>query len=63
MPPKKFKKSEVEFEHPAKGKNHCRECVHFESPNRCAIVEGVVKGTDWCDKFEAKSNGKKLDGR
>jgi hypothetical protein len=52
--PAKLTKIEVGFEHPAKGKQHCRECVHWQSPNRCKIVEGIVKGVDWCKRFEAK---------
>jgi hypothetical protein len=50
----KYTKEEVKFEHPAKGPNHCKDCVHWNAPNRCKIVEGKVMGVDWCDKFEKK---------
>ena len=50
----KYPKSEVEFEHPAKGPNHCKDCAHWLSPNRCAIVRGHIAGIDWCDKWKKK---------
>lgn len=56
-----FKKTEVGFEHPAKGPDHCSECVHFEKrgPHTCEIVAGKIEGTDWCRKFREKSMAKK----
>lgn len=56
----KFEKSEVGFEHPAEGKDHCSQCMYFEvfGPKKCAIVTGVILPTDWCEEFRA---GKKLD--
>jgi hypothetical protein len=48
----KHTKEEVKFEHPAKGLNHCKDCVHWNAPNRCKIVEGKVMGVDWCDKWD-----------
>lgn len=49
----KYTKSEVKFEHPAKGPNHCKDCAHWEAPNRCKLVEGRTLGVDWCEKFKA----------
>lgn len=45
-----FSKSEVGFEHPAKGPNHCGDCQHYLG-GRCAIVSGSVEAGDWCRKF------------
>jgi hypothetical protein len=52
----KYRKSDVEFEHPAKGKDHCGQCTHFEveAVRHCEIVAGIVESIDWCDKFERK---------
>ena len=49
-------KSEVEFEHPAKGDHHCSQCVHFEvlHKNGCEVVQGHIEAQDWCDKFKPK---------
>ncbi len=50
---RKFLKMDVQFEHPAKGRDHCSECVHFiPEYSRCRIVRGEVMGVDWCKKFK-----------
>lgn len=49
-----YTKAEVKFEHPAKGDDSCGGCVHFRGPNKCAIVQGFIRRTDWCDKYEAR---------
>lgn len=49
-------KSEVNFQSPATpGMNHCGDCVHFQSGNRCNIVSGVVLAGDWCDRFKGET--------
>ena len=49
-------KSEVSYEHPAKGPNHCSQCVHFEvlHKNGCEVVKGHIEPEDWCEKFQQK---------
>jgi len=49
----RYEKSQVEFEHPAKGPNHCSQCVHFQGKT-CEIVKGSVDPEDWCNKFKAR---------
>jgi hypothetical protein len=49
---KKFTKAEVEFEHPAKGKDRCGDCIHFAGHNSCRIVAGLIYPRDWCNQFE-----------
>lgn len=43
---------EVDYEHPAKGKNHCGQCEHFIPANHCKIVEDPIRPEDWCKEFE-----------
>jgi len=52
----KFSKAVVGFEHPAKGTNHCADCVHFagRDAETCKIVSGHVEATDWCRKYKEK---------
>lgn len=50
----KFSKDQVDFEHPAKGPNHCGECKYFLG-GRCAIVSGIVMAEDWCKKFDKEN--------
>ena len=54
--PKKFTKDEVEYESPAKGKQHCADCKHFQvlAPKHCEIVQGIIQPSDWCKKYEGK---------
>lgn len=48
----KFSKARVDFEHPAKGPNHCADCKYFcGDKNACRIVKGDVHPEDWCKKF------------
>lgn len=48
-------KSDVQFEHPAKGPHHCGECRHFLRAERaCEIVKGRITPQDWCDRFSQK---------
>jgi hypothetical protein len=54
---KKYAKSEVDYERPAQGMDHCSECVHFEVylwKNKCEIVAGEILPGDWCSKFKRK---------
>jgi hypothetical protein len=53
---KKLMKEEVGYEHPAKGKDDCDDCKHFEvlAPRHCEIVEGTILPEDWCQKFKRK---------
>lgn len=53
---RKYAKTEVSFEHPAKGKDHCNECSHYEpGAERCQIVSGTIMPDDWCRKFKPKA--------
>jgi hypothetical protein len=54
MIPIKFSKQAVDFEHPAKGPNHCGACEYFLG-GRCAIVTGIVETGDWCKKFKKEN--------
>jgi hypothetical protein len=55
LPSKKLSKAAVEFESPAKGKNHCSSCKHFLAASEaCEIVAGSILATDWCKRWIAK---------
>ena len=30
----------------------CKNCMHFEPPNRCGIVQGHISKDGWCKYFE-----------
>jgi len=50
----KLAKSQVEYEAPAQGKDHCSLCRHFKSPRACELVAGKIEPIDWCKLFERR---------
>lgn len=47
-------KSEVDFEHPAKGRDLCGSCKYFEvnGPHTCQLVAGDdIQSQDWCKEY------------
>lgn len=51
----KLSKSEVRYEHPARGLDRCGGCVHFLEPNACELVAGAIAPEDWCELYEART--------
>lgn len=47
-------KAAVDFEHPATGDRHCRDCKHYLMYGRCQIVAGVIHPQDWCNQWKGK---------
>ncbi len=50
-----YNKSEVNFQSPAAGMDHCISCVHYIA-GRCEIVKGLILPGDWCNKFQKRSS-------
>lgn len=50
----RYSKAEVGFEHPAKGRDDCDDCVHFQGRDNetCELVKGEIQAEDWCRKFK-----------
>jgi hypothetical protein len=56
----KFSHKSVDFQHPAKGEDHCAECIHWQGKvGQCAIVRPPVRAEDWCKKFSPKKKEEK----
>jgi hypothetical protein len=49
----KLPHDEVDYEHPAQGPDHCRDCAHYRG-QACAIVEDPIEPEDWCNRYTAK---------
>ena len=49
-------KSEVAYENPARGPDHCGGCRYFEliEPNHCSKVQGIIVASAWCRLFKEK---------
>jgi len=50
----KISKDAARYTPIAKGDDHCYECRHFERPNRCEKVDGLIASGGWCKLFSAK---------
>lgn len=49
----KLSKASVGYEHPAKGPDHCGDCVYFQADsNACGLVAGKILPEDWCRRFK-----------
>jgi hypothetical protein len=50
----KLSKASVGFESPAKGKDHCGQCIHFlgDAEQACKLVAGQIDAEDWCRMFQ-----------
>ena len=48
----KLSHEEVNYEHPAKGQDHCSICKHYEGDG-CDTVQDPIRGEDWCNRFDA----------
>ncbi len=47
----KVAKSTAGYEERAKGQSHCHDCVHFEGPHGCSLVEGPINPMGVCNYF------------
>ena len=46
-------KAEVDYQHPANGKDVCSRCTYFIAESKaCELVKGTIFPEDWCNKFE-----------
>lgn len=46
----KLAKSEVQYENPATGMDHCKECRYFHD-RKCEIVAGPINPNGWCTLY------------
>lgn len=45
-------KLEANYTDVASGQEKCKFCKHFDPPNSCNIVEGLINPDGWCKYFE-----------
>jgi hypothetical protein len=50
--------AEVDYQHPAEGKDHCAQCRHYIGPPErggtphCEGVVDPIRPQDWCARFK-----------
>jgi len=55
---KKATQKMVQYQQKPKGNQECDECLHFEPPQSCKLVEGTINPKGWCSLFAAKPKAK-----
>jgi hypothetical protein len=55
---KKAAQKMVQYQQKPKGTQECDECLHFEPPQSCKLVEGTINPKGWCSLFAAKPKAK-----
>jgi hypothetical protein len=53
--PQKLAQKVVQYQTTPKNGQQCSNCVNFEPPNACKLVEGSIVPTGWCIAFGPKS--------
>jgi hypothetical protein len=49
-------KREAQYVSRGLGRERCKHCSMFLSPDRCSLVEGEISPQGWCRYFEAKAD-------
>ncbi len=50
----KVSQKAVKYQDTPKGGQHCDNCLHFEAPSSCKIVDGTVAPQGWCMVYAKK---------
>jgi hypothetical protein len=50
----KIDKALVMYQEKPKGTQQCDNCLHWQAPNACAIVNGPILPNGWCGAYAPK---------
>jgi hypothetical protein len=50
----KLGKDVMKYQDTPKGDQRCDECVYFQAPKSCGLVEGDISPQGWCTAFNKK---------
>jgi hypothetical protein len=51
----KMAKDAVKYQDSPKDGQKCSDCVYFQAPSGCGVVEGSVSPNGWCTLYNKKS--------
>jgi High potential iron-sulfur protein len=51
----KVSQADAKYQGQPKGQQHCDNCINFQSPNACKLVEGDVSTNGWCQLYSPKT--------
>ena len=50
----KASKGDAKYQDSPKDGQKCDQCVYFQAPNKCGVVEGDVSPSGWCAMYNKK---------
>jgi hypothetical protein len=50
----KVSQKAVKYQDTPKGEQHCDNCLHFEAPSSCKLVDGAISPQGWCMIYAKK---------
>jgi hypothetical protein len=51
----KVSQADAKYQREPKGQQRCDNCINFQPPNACKLVEGDVISTGWCQLYAPKT--------
>jgi hypothetical protein len=51
----KVGQADAKYQGQPKGQQHCDNCINFQPPNACKLVEGEVSTNGWCQLYSPKT--------
>jgi hypothetical protein len=48
-------KVDVKYQDAAKDGQKCADCVYFQAPDKCGVVEGAISPNGWCVMYNKKT--------
>jgi hypothetical protein len=51
----KIAQNMVQYQDSPKGDQKCANCVQFEAPSSCKVVDGTISPEGWCAAFAPKA--------
>jgi hypothetical protein len=46
----------LQYQDTPKGDQHCDDCVYFQPPNACGLIEGEISPHGWCTAYNRKKS-------
>jgi len=50
----KAPKADMKYQDSPKDGQKCDQCVYWQAPNKCGVVEGDISASGWCVMFNKK---------
>ena len=50
----KASKADMKYQDSPKDGQKCSDCVYFQAPDKCGVVDGAISPNGWCAMFNKK---------